>query len=117
MTSTDGVVIDERLVMRADATGPRSARTVLHNPRVDFARLRVARGGILRQGLGYERNDVDVILNVSPTTSACAASTRSSSSPTSRRSSSRRSRRRHAVLNADDPLVREMRRQCSGRVV
>ena len=66
MTSTDGVVIDERLVIRADASGPRSARMVLQNPRVDIAVFEVARGGILREGLGYERNDVAVVLNVQP---------------------------------------------------
>ena len=66
MTSTDGVVIDERLVIRADASGPRSAKMVLQNPRVDFAVFEVARGGILREGLGYERNDVGVVLNVQP---------------------------------------------------
>jgi len=63
---TDGVVIDERLLIRADASGPRSARMVLQNPRVDFAVFEVARGGILREGLGYERNDVAVVLNVQP---------------------------------------------------
>ena len=52
MTSTDGVVIDDRLVIRSDASGPRSARMVLQNPRVDFAVFEVARGGILREGLG-----------------------------------------------------------------
>ena len=81
MTSTDGVVIDERLVIRADASGPRSARMVLQNPR----RLRGLRGRPRRhpaRGPGYERNDVAVVLNVrSPTTSACAASTPSSSWP------------------------------------
>jgi UDP-N-acetylmuramyl tripeptide synthase len=39
---------------------------VLQNPRVDFAVFEVARGGILREGLGYERNDVGVVLNVQP---------------------------------------------------
>src|SRR3546814_13561741 len=39
---------------------------VLQNPRVDFAVFEVARGGILREGLGYERNDVAVVLNVAP---------------------------------------------------
>ena len=66
MTSTDGVVVDERLIIRADASGPRSAKMVLQNPRVDFAVFEVARGGILREGLGYERNDVGVVLNVQP---------------------------------------------------
>ena len=44
----------------------RGARMVLQNPRVDFAVFEVARGGILREGLGYERNDVAVVLNVQP---------------------------------------------------
>ena len=66
MTSTDGVVVDERLIIRSDASGPRSAKMVLQNPRVDFAVFEVARGGILREGLGYERNDVGVVLNVQP---------------------------------------------------
>ena len=66
MTSTDGIVIDERLVYKADASGPRSARMVLQNPRVDFAVMEVARGGILREGLGYDRNDVAVVTNVAP---------------------------------------------------
>ena len=48
--STDGITIDQRLIIRADASGPKSARMVLQNPRVDFAVLEVARGGILREG-------------------------------------------------------------------
>jgi len=118
MTSTDGVVIDERLVIRADASGPKSARMVLQNPRVDFAVFEVARGGILREGLGYERNDVAVVLNVAPDhlglrgidTVEQLADVKAvvvESVP----------RDGHAVLNADDPLVREMRRRCSGQVV
>src|SRR5207244_8217303 len=64
LTTTDGIYIDGRLVKQADASGPRSARMVLQNPRVDFAVFEVARGGILREGLGYSGNDVAVVLNV-----------------------------------------------------
>ena len=64
MTTTDGIYIDERLVKRVDASGPKSAQMVLQNPRVDTAVFEVARGGILREGLGYGRNDVGVVLNV-----------------------------------------------------
>ncbi|HEV8419980.1 MAG TPA: cyanophycin synthetase, partial [Actinomycetota bacterium] len=64
VTSTDGIYIDERLVRRADASGPKSAQMVLQNPRIDFAVFEVARGGILREGLGYGRNDVAVVTNV-----------------------------------------------------
>jgi cyanophycin synthetase len=59
-TTTDGIYIDERLVKRADASGPKSAQMVLQNPRVDFAVFETARGGILREGLGYGKNDVAV---------------------------------------------------------
>ena len=45
MTSTDGVYIDERLVKRVDASGPKSAQMVLQNPRVDMAIFEVARAG------------------------------------------------------------------------
>ena len=106
MTSTDGVVIDERLVIRADASGPKSARMVLQNPRVDFAVFEVARGGILREGLGYDRNDVAVVLNVAAdhlgmrgidTLEQLAAVKRVVVEAVPRDG--------FAVLNADDPLV------------
>ena len=118
MTSTDGVVIDERLVIKADASGPKSARMVLQNPRVDFAVFEVARGGILREGLGFDRADVAVVTNVAPdhlgmrgidTLEQLAAVKAVVVEAVPRHG--------HAVLNADDPLVREMRRRCSGEVV
>ena len=118
MTSTDGVVIDERLVIRADASGPRSARMVLQNPRVDMAVFEVARGGILREGLGYERNDVAVVLNVQPDHLGLRGiDTVEQLADVKAVLVEAVPRDGHAVLNADDPLVREMRRRCSGQVV
>ncbi|MBA3720133.1 MAG: cyanophycin synthetase, partial [Nocardioidaceae bacterium] len=118
MTSTDGIVIDERLLIRSDASGPKSARMVLQNPRVDFAVFEVARGGIIREGLGYERNDVGVVLNVQADhlglrgidTIEQLADVKAVVVEAVPRDGA-------AVLNADDPLVREMRRRCSGDVV
>jgi cyanophycin synthetase len=118
MTSTDGVVIDERLVIRSDASGPRSARMVLQNPRVDFAVFEVARGGILREGLGYERNDVAVVLNVQPDHLGLRGiDTVEQLADVKAVLVEAVPRDGHAVLNADDPLVRDMRRRCSGQVV
>jgi cyanophycin synthetase len=118
MTSTDGVVIDERLVIRADASGPKSARMVLQNPRVDFAVFEVARGGILREGLGYERNDVAVVLNVQPDHLGLrGVDTVEQLADVKAVLVEAVPRDGHAVLNADDPLVRAMRRRCSGEVV
>ena len=118
MTSTDGVVIDERLVIRSDASGPKSARMVLQNPRVDFAVFEVARGGILREGLGYERNDVAVVLNVQPDHLGLRGiDTIEQLADVKAVLVEAVPRDGHAVLNADEPLVREMRRRCSGQVV
>ena len=64
MTTTDGIVIDGRLIKKGDMSGPKSAQMVLQNPSVDTAVFEVARGGILREGLGYDRNDVAVVTNV-----------------------------------------------------
>ncbi|GAB2641590.1 cyanophycin synthetase [Kribbella swartbergensis] len=118
MTSTDGIVIDERLVIRADASGPKSARMVLQNPRVDFAVFEVARGGILREGLGYERNDVAVVLNIQPDHLGLrGVETLEQLADVKAVLVEAVPRTGFAVLNADDPLVRKMRRKCSGQVV
>ena len=105
-------------MIRADASGPRSARMVLQNPRVDFAVFEVARGGILREGLGYERNDVAVVLNVQPDHLGLRGiDTVEQLADVKAVIVEAVPRDGHAVLNADDPLVREMRRKCSGQVV
>src|SRR5437867_11871576 len=118
MTSTDGIYIDERLVLRADASGPKSAQMVLENPRVDFAVFEVARGGILREGLGYERNDVAVVLNVQPDHLGLRGiDTLEQLADVKAVLVEAVPRTGYAVLNADDPLVRKMRRKCSGQVV
>ena len=64
MTSTDGIVVDGRTIRRGDMSGPKSARMILQNPTVDTAVFEVARGGILREGLGFDRADVAVVTNV-----------------------------------------------------
>jgi hypothetical protein len=118
LTSTDGIYIDERLTQKVDASGPRSAQKVLQNPRVDLAVFEVARGGILREGLGYGRNDVAVVLNVTgdhlglgeiDTMEQLAAVKQVIVEAVPRDG--------YAVLNADDPLVAGMRRHCSGNVI
>jgi cyanophycin synthetase len=63
-TTTDGVYIQNQLMMRGDCTGPVSAEFVLKDPTVDFAVLECARGGILRAGLGFHNCDVAVVTNV-----------------------------------------------------
>lgn len=66
MTTTDGIYIADECIEKGDTTGPRSARTVLSDPTVEAAVLETARGGLVRQGLGYDWSDVAVITNIQP---------------------------------------------------
>jgi cyanophycin synthetase len=65
-TSTSGVYLNDERVLVADASGPKSARMILRDPTVDVAVLETARGGILREGLAFDRCDVGAVLNVQP---------------------------------------------------
>ncbi|MSQ57858.1 MAG: cyanophycin synthetase [Limnohabitans sp.] len=64
MTNTDGVYIQERQIDSGDCSGPRSARSVLMHPDVDAAVLETARGGMLREGLAFDRCSVAVVTNI-----------------------------------------------------
>ncbi len=63
-TTTDGVYIQNQLMMRGDCTGPVSAEFVLKDPTVDFAVLESARGGILRAGLGFHNCNIGIVTNI-----------------------------------------------------
>jgi cyanophycin synthetase len=64
MTNTDGVHVNGRQIDSGDCSGPKSARNVLMNPQVDAAVFETARGGILREGLGFDRCQVAVVTNI-----------------------------------------------------
>ena len=64
-TTSDGVLVDERMVDPGDWTGPGGAHIVLARKDIDVAVLETARGGIVLRGVGYESNDVSVLTNVS----------------------------------------------------
>ncbi|MFC7543945.1 Mur ligase family protein [Siccirubricoccus deserti] len=103
---------------RGDASGPKSARTVLRDPTVEAAVLETARGGMLREGLGFNRCDVGTVLNVAADhlglkgvdTLEDLARVKSIVAEAVHRDG-------HSVLNADDPLVAEMERHAGGRTV
>ena len=118
MTCTDGIYVDSRRIDTGDCSGPKSARAVLGNPRVDAAVLETARGGMLREGLGFDWCDVAIVTNVGEgdhlglggieTVDELA---RVKSLPVRRVSA-----QGAAVLNADDPLVAGMAKLCRGSV-
>ena len=64
-TTSDGVLVDERMVDEGDWTGPGGARMILNRRDVEVAVLETARGGIVLRGVGYESNDASVLTNVS----------------------------------------------------
>ncbi len=63
-TTSDGVYIQNSMLLKGDTTGPISAEFVLKDPTVEFAVLETARGGILRSGLGFGHCDIAVITNI-----------------------------------------------------
>lgn len=65
MSSTGAVVVNNVPILKGDYSGPLGAKSVMMDATVDHAVLEVARGGILRRGLGFQLCDVGVLLNVS----------------------------------------------------
>lgn len=65
LTSTAGIFIGNHKLKNGDTTGFLSARDVLTNFKCEAAVLETARGGIIRNGLGYEKASVGVITSVS----------------------------------------------------
>ena len=118
MTTTDGIYFNGIQRVKGDCSGPRSAQAVLQHPDVEVAVLETARGGILRNGLGWDQCRVAVVTNVSndhlgldgiesiedlavvkqvPVESVASDG--------------------YAVLNAEDPTVVEMAEACPGGII
>ena len=64
MTNTDGIYVAGERIDTGDCSGPRSARNVLMHPDVDAAVFETARGGLLREGLAFDRCKVAVVTNI-----------------------------------------------------
>jgi cyanophycin synthetase len=118
MTNTDGVYVNGECIDTGDCSGPKSARSVLLHPDTDAAVLETARGGVLREGLAFDRCDVAVVTNVGSgdhlglnyitTVNELAVLKRvivQNVAPTGT-----------AVLNAADPIVAAMAVKCKGSV-
>lgn len=63
-TTSDGIYVQNTMMVKGDTTGPVSAEFILKDPTVDFAVLETARGGILRSGLGFAQCDIGVVTNI-----------------------------------------------------
>ncbi len=118
MTCSDGIYLGGRRIEAGDCSGPKSARAVLLNAQAEAAVLETARGGILREGLGFDQCDVAVVTNIGTgdhlglsfieTTEDLAVVKRvivQNVAPTGT-----------AVLNAADPITAAMADSCPGSV-
>ncbi len=119
LTSTDGVYVDGQRIDTGDCSGPRSARSVLLHPDVDAAVLETARGGILREGLGFDRCNVAVVTNIGVGDHLGLAfiNTVEDLAVVKRVIVQNVAPNGTAVLNAADPIVAEMAAACPGSVL
>jgi cyanophycin synthetase len=116
-TTSDGVLVDERLVDPGDWTGPGGAWQILERSDLDVGVLETARGGLVLRGMGYESNDASVVTNVTSDhldlqgihTLPELAEVKSTVARATREGG-------WAVLNADDPLVASIARRVRSRV-
>jgi cyanophycin synthetase len=116
-TTSDGVLVNERLVDAGDWTGPAGAWQILGRSDLDLAVLETARGGLVLRGMGYESNEVGVVTNVSSDhldlqgihTLPELAEVKSTVVRVTKSDG-------WAVLNADDPLVTAMARRVRASV-
>lgn len=118
LTSTDAVVIDGTPILKGDYSGPEGVRQVMLDSSVDHAVLEVARGGILRRGLGFKECDVGILLNISRDhlgeggIDTLEELARLKSTVTEAVNPAG-----YAVLNADDELVLSCREKAGGKLI
>lgn len=118
LTSTEGIQVGGRQIVSGDCSGPASARTVLFHPEVEVAVLETARGGILREGLGFDRCDVGVVLNVTADHMGLGGIETLEDLAKVKRVVAESVRKDGvAVLNAEDPLVAAMAEKVPGEVI
>jgi cyanophycin synthetase len=119
MTNTDGVFVDGRQTDSGDCSGPKSARNVLSHPHVQAAVLETARGGVLREGLGFDKCAVAVVTNVGEGDHLGMnhVHTPEDVARVKQIIVQNVAPNGYAVLNAADPLVAGMAPHCPGKVI
>lgn len=119
MTCTDGIYVGGRRIDSGDCSGPQSARSVLMNPFVEAAVLETARGGILREGLGFDFCDVGIVTNIGEGDHLGLSDieTIEQLAKVKRCIIEAVHKNGFGVLKANDPLTAEMAEKCKGRVI
>jgi len=119
MTCTDGIYVGGRRIDSGDCSGPQSGRSVLMNPFVEAAVLETARGGILREGLGFDFCDVGIVTNIGEGDHLGLSDieTIEQLAKVKRCVIEAVHKSGYGVLKANDPLTAEMAEKCKGRVI
>ncbi|PSJ18303.1 cyanophycin synthetase [Nitrosomonas supralitoralis] len=120
VTCTDGIFIAGQCIDTGDCSGPKSAKNVLFHPDIDIGVFETARGGLLREGLGFDHCQIAVVTNIGKgdhlgmayvnTAEELALVKRIVVQNVQPKTGS-------AVLNAADPLVASMAEYCPGAVI
>ncbi|NBX85029.1 MAG: cyanophycin synthetase [Gammaproteobacteria bacterium] len=107
LTCTDGIYFNGRKIIDGDCSGPWSAESILMHPEVSACVLETARGGILRQGLGYDVADIAVVTNIGEADHLGLDFIENAQDIASVKQTVVRSvsPKGTVILNADDPLV------------
>jgi cyanophycin synthetase len=118
MTNTDGVYIEGQRIDSGDCSGPKSARNVLLHPDVDAAVFETARGGVLREGLAFDRCQVAVVTNIGTGDHLGLnyITSLEDLAVLKRVIVQNVADNGYAVLNAADPIVAGMAENCIGKV-
>jgi UDP-N-acetylmuramyl tripeptide synthase len=64
ITTTDYIRVGDDILDRGDYSGPGGARRLLRHPQAEAVVLEVARGGLLRRGIGVQHADAALITNI-----------------------------------------------------
>lgn len=118
MTSTGGIYCNTECIAKGDTTGPKSARRILGDRRIEGAVLETARGGMIRNGLAFDRCDIGIVTNVTDdhlgqdgiTSLDALAEVKSLIAETVKKDG-------YAIINADDAYAEHMMRRANGTVV
>jgi cyanophycin synthetase len=113
------VYVGGRQTDSGDCSGPKSARSVLAHPHVQAAVLETARGGMLREGLGFDKCSVAVVTNIGEGDHLGLnhVHTPADVARIKQMIVQNVAVNGFAVLNAADPLVAAMAAHCPGRVI
>lgn len=119
MACSEGIYLGERLLESGDCSGPKSARAVLGHPEAGAAVLETARGGILREGLGFDRCHVAIVTNVAKADHLGLNDISTAEGVARVKGTIVEAVLPHgaAVLNAADPLTVAMADDCPGSVI